>query len=188
MGSVPTIATFTAGQVLTAAELNQMKAVADFWALTPRMYAYAATGQSIPNGTGTAVALDAEIYDIPNNYDGSGDSQFHSTFTTNSRLWIRTPGKYEITGQVQLASNATGVRTVQVRLNAAGNVASGTLLGTNQQSPLTGASTSVAITPIEVDLVGGDYIEMFATQTSGGALNTVPGQGTTFLRYRLTGS
>ena len=35
MGTIPTITTFTAGAVLTATQMNNMKAVADFWALTP---------------------------------------------------------------------------------------------------------------------------------------------------------
>lgn len=184
MGTIPTGPTFVAGQKLTAAQLNSMNDVSAFWALTPRCYAYSNTAQSIPNTTGTVVALDAEVYDIVQ----SGDTASHDLVTNNSRIVVRTTGKYEITGQIQFASNATGIRTAQVRLNAAGAVGSGTLLGTNQQSPLTGASTSVGLTPVEVALTAGDYVEMFATQTSGGALNTVSGQGTTFLRIKLTGS
>lgn len=184
MGTIPVGPTFVAGQKLTAAQLNQMNAVSDFWALTPRCYAYSSVAQSIPNTTGTAIDMTSEVYDIVQ----AGDSGSHGGVTNPSRIQIRTTGKYEITGQIQFASNATGIRTAQVRMNAAGNVASGTLLSTNQQAPLTGASTSVTLPVVEVALTDTDYVEMFATQTSGGALNTVSGQGTTFLRIKLTGS
>lgn len=184
MGTIPTQAAFVAGAKLTAAQLNQMRAVDDFWALTPRCSAHQSAVQSIPNNVYTVLTFDAEVYDIVQ----SGDSPSHDLVTNNSRLVIRTTGKYEITGQYQAATNVTGYRAAQVRLNAAGNPAAGTLLTVNQQSPVTGASTSVPLVPVEVALTAGDYIEMFAIQNSGGALNTVPGAGVTYLRFKLTGS
>ena len=184
MGTIPTAPTFTAGSTLAAADLNELRDAIDFWALTPRTYAWQSAAQSTTSGAAALIALQSEVYDIVQ----SGDTASHDLVTDNSRLYVRTTGKYEINGQVQFATNATGVRTAQIRLNAAGAVGGGSLLVTAQQSPLTGASTSVTMPSIEVALTAGDYIEMFGTQTSGGALNTVVGQGVTFLRMKLTGS
>ena len=185
MGTIPTPPTFVAGQTSgVAAGLNQLRDCINFWALTPRVYAYQSTTQSLPTNTFTAITFDSEVYDVVQ----SGDTASHDNTTNNTRLIARTPGKYEITGQVQIAANATGARSVQLRLNAAGNPASGTQIALNQQTPLASSSTSVSITPIEVQLSAGDYVEMFANQQSGGALNTGTGQGTTFLRMKLTGS
>lgn len=185
MGTIPTFPTLVDGQIVTATDFAAIKAVSDFWALTPRCYAYQNTGQSLSNSTSTAITLDAEVYDVVQ----SGDSPSHDTATNNTRLVCRTTGKYEITGQVQFASNATGTRQAQIRLNAAGSGAGGTLLAAATQSPLTGISTSVSVLPIEAQLAAGDYIEIFGVQSSGAALNTTAGfLGLTFLRMKLTGS
>lgn len=185
MGTIPTIPTFTAGQVLTAAELNNMKDVADFWALTPRCFAYSGVPQTLTTGVFAAINFNEEVYDVVQ----SGDSPSHDTATNNTRIYIRTAGKYEIGAQIEFASNASGNRQTMVRLNAAGSYTGGTLLAVNYQSPASGVSTSCAIPTTEFDFGVGDYIEVFAYQSSGGNLNTVTGAaGVTFLRTKLTGS
>ena len=184
MGTIPTRAAFVAGAELTAAQLNQMLEVDDFWALTPRCSVYNSSTQSIPNNAYELLTFNSEVYDIVQ----SGDSPSHDNATNNSRVYIRTSGKYEVAGQYQAASNATGYRAAQIRLNAAGSSAGGTLVTVNQQGAVSGVSTSVGIIPVEVALTAGDYLEMFAIQNSGGALNTVAGAGVTYLRMKLTGS
>lgn len=184
MGTIPTITTFTAGQELTAAELNNMKDVSDFWALTPRCSCYQGSAQTLSTATGTAINMDTEIYDIVQ----SGDTASHDTSTNNTRLYCRTAGKYEVAGQVQFNSNATGVRVAMIRLNAAGSYSGGTALVQNTQGALSGGSTSAACIPTEVELAVGDYIELFGYQTSGGNLALATGQANTFVRMKLTGS
>jgi len=188
VGTVPTNPTFVAGATLPAAYLTQLASVSSFALTPPQCYAYQATLQSLTNNTYGVISMDAEVFEVANSYDGGSDSPHHDNTTDNSRVYVRTSGKYEIVGQVQIASNATGVRIAQVRSNAAGNVASGTQLAVNQQGALTGASTSVTIPTVIAQLNAGDYLEIFALQNSGGALNTVPGLGVTFLRIRLVGS
>ena len=184
MGTIPAYPTFTAGEIPTAAKLNQQRDAGNFWGRTPRCYAYQSTIQSLTNNVWGLIALQSEVYD----YVQSGDTAAHDLVTDNSRVYIRTSGIYELSGQVQIATNATGVRQAQIRLNAGGSSAAGSLLAVNQQSPVTGASTSVGIIPVEVPLVAGDYVEIFGFQNSGGALNTVAGQGVTFLKVKMTGS
>ena len=188
MGTIPVAPTFTAGEKLTSAKMNLMSAVQAFWSSPPRCSAYAATATSVANSgtTPTVIALDAELYDVANNYNGGSDAAAHDNVTNNSRVYIRTTGKYEISGQVAFSNNATGIRSAYVYSNAAGNPASGTqLFATTQGAVSGGFNTGLPIPTFEVPLVAGDYIELFGLQTSGGPLNTSTGQGATFLRVKL---
>ena len=186
MGVIPTIATATAGTVATAAYMNSIKAANDFWALTPRAYVYQSSVTSVANSaaTWTLLPFQAEVFDIVQ----SGDSPMHDTTTDPSRVYIRTTGKYEINGQVQIVLNSVGYRAAQVRLNAAGSGSGGTQLALNVVDASSAALVSLPIPTVEVSLTEGDYVEAFAQQNSGGALNTIVGAGVTFLRVKLTGS
>ena len=183
MGTIPTISTFTAGAVLTATQQNNIKAAVDFWAQPPMVYAWNSAGITLANSTSTLVALDSEVYDIVQ----SGDTASHDNTTNNSRLFIRTSAKYRIYAQVQFATNATGNRVITVRKNSGGSIAGGTLLYTVTQGAVTGTSTSVTIASPPTPLVNTDYIEMFASQSSGGALNA-GGDVTTYLAFELAAS
>lgn len=180
MGTVPTIATYPAGGVFTSAYANTIKAAVDFLKNPPQVYGYGSVAQSLANNTQVAIALDTEVFDIVQ----SGDTPSHDNVTNNTRLVCRTAGKYEVVGQAQIASSTGGLRSATVRMNAAGSGAGGTLITTNQQSPLSGASTSVTTPAVIIPLTVGDYLELFALQSSGAAVNTVAGQGVTFLRMR----
>lgn len=184
MGTVPTPPAFVAGQKLTAAQLNSMDDVMAFMLTPPQCSAYQGVSQNLTTGAWAAITLDAEVFDIVQ----AGDTLSHDNATNNSRIFIRTSGKYEVSGQVQIASSAGGLRAAQVRLNAAGNVASGSLVTQNQQSPVSGGSTSVAVGPYVQPFTAGDYIEIFGFQSSGGTVATVIGQGTTFLRMKWVAS
>ena len=186
MGTIPTISTFTAGAVLTATQLNAMKAASDFWALTPRAYVYQSAVTSIANSAAswTLLPFQAEVFDIVQ----SGDSPMHDTATDPSRVYIRTTGKYEINGQVQVVTNATGYRAIQTRLNAAGSSSGGSQISLTYVDASSTTVCSVPIPTVEVSLTAGDYVEAFAQQNSGTALNTIVGSGVSFLRVKLSGS
>jgi hypothetical protein len=186
MGTIPTIATHGVGAVVTAAYLNSIKAANDFWALTPRAYVYQSSVTSVANSAAswTLLPFQAEVFDIVQ----SGDSPMHDTTTDPSRVYIRTTGKYEINGQVQIVLNSVGYRAAQVRLNAAGSGSGGTQLALNIVDASSAALVSLPIPTVEVSLTAGDYVEAFAQQNSGGALNTVVGVGVSFLRVKLVGA
>ena len=186
MGVIPTIATATAGTVATAAYMNSIKAANDFWALTPRAYVYQSSVTSVANSAATWTLLpwQAEVFDIVQ----SGDSPMHDTTTDPSRVYIRTTGKYEINGQLQIVQNTNGYRAVQVRLNSAGSATGGTQLILNVEDASAAALVSMQIPAVEVALTAGDYVEAFAQQNSGTALNTIVGSGVSFLRVKLSGS
>lgn len=175
MGTIPSAPTFTAGQVVTAAELNELRDCIDFWAKSPRCFAYDSSGTSLPTGTLTPIALDAERYDIVQ----SGDSPMHDLSTNNSRIYVRTPGRYEITGQVQFPYDATGYRYAAIYVNT-------TQYGRNTQGPAPGGiSTTCAVIPFEVDLSAGDYVSIHGFQNSGSTYAATTGQQNTWLRVTL---
>ena len=113
--------------------------------------------QSTSNATATAITFDSELKDT---------DAFHSTSSNTSRITIPTgkAGMYLITGQINWASNATGVRDGAIYKN-------GVVMTQAFVQPATnGAWSASSVSQIQ-ELAVGDYIELFAYQTSGGALN-----------------
>lgn len=182
MGTVPTIATFSPG-VLTAAYLNTIKAFSDFMLSPPQCEAFHSTLVSLTNNTFILIPLQSENFDNVQ----SGDTPMHDNATNNSRIVARTAGKLEITGQLGITSNATGIRSVDVRLNAAGSPVGGTSLVSPQVPALNGFTTTVPLPPKAVQMAAGDYIEIFGFQNSGGAINSATGSNTSFLRLKWIG-
>jgi len=184
VGTIPVTPTIVAGSQGTAAQINAICDVIDFWASSPKCYAYCTSGPSLTTAVAAVIPLGGEKYDVVN----TGDSPGHDLVTNNSRVVAQTGGKYEIVGQVTFASNVTGDRQVQTRINSAGAVAGGTLVVLARTTAISGA-LPVSTPPVTVDLAAGDYIEMFALQSSGGALSvTASDPANTWLQIRLVGS
>lgn len=167
MGTVPTVPTFTVGQILTAAECNELSDALNFWAKPPRCYAYRSAALSIANTTWVSIGFDAELYDDVQ----SGDSPMHDNSTNNSRIYARTTGRYEIQGAINFTNTgAGGVRAVRVIKN--GSTATEYAYG-NKDAMTTG-HTFVHTPTTETSLTAGDYIELQAYQQSGGSLALTP--------------
>jgi hypothetical protein len=113
--------------------------------------------QSISNTTNTAITFDTELEDT----DG-----FHSTVTNTSRITIPAgkAGFYLISGQINYASNAVGVRHGNIYKN--GSLLSVAWLVGATNGDWTGGSVSQI-----VELAETDYVELFAYQNSTGNLN-----------------
>jgi hypothetical protein len=88
-------------------------------------------------------------------------------------LVAKTAGKYNIQGQVEWASSATGVRQIQIRLNGT------TIIASNRKLSLSAGVTQLLV-ETTYDLAINDYVELLVNQTSGLALNVDAGQGTTW--------
>lgn len=86
----------------------------------------------------------------------------HDTSTNTSRLTCQTAGTYLISGNVRFATNTSGRRMVQIQLN-------GTTVIGFQSVPPTDAQTNILATTL-YKLAAGDYVELIAYQSSGGAL------------------
>ena len=114
------------------------------------------TDTAIANNTTTAYTCNSESFDT----DG-----YHSTATNTSRITIPAGkgGKYLLTAKLEWYSNNTGARYVGIGLNGGNNVAQFNTAAVNNQQTL--CLTTLA------NLSVGDYVEMFAYQTSGGNLS-----------------
>ena len=121
--------------------------------------AYHSVNQSIPNSSGTAVALNSERWDTDSIHDNS---------TNNSRLTCKTAGKYIISGSIEWAANSNGERRLSIRLNGSTSIGFLALL------PMGGAflDMDMFVTTI-YELAVDDYVELDVAQNSGGALNLV---------------
>lgn len=118
---------------------------------------YKSAAQSIANLTNALVTFDSE------NFDTDG---FHSTSTNTSRITIPSGkgGKYLVSGTLIWASNSTGQRAMKILKN---NTSYYEWCEDDANSNgITGFSGSIVL-----DLVATDYIEMVASQNSGGSRN-----------------
>lgn len=108
------------------------------------------------SGTPQIVTFNSERFDV---------GGCHSTSSNTGRLTVPSGegGKYLIGGHVSWATNATGVRQIYIRLNGA------TPIGDDVRTPVSGTGTSQHVSTF-YSLAAGDYVELIANQTSGGAL------------------
>ena len=118
--------------------------------------AFDASSQSIANNSVTIIELDSETFDTDTIHDNS---------TNNSRLTAKTAGVYVIIGQVIFATNGTGRRLLRIQYNGS-TVIAGQEWDVNQND-----ETSMVVSTI-YKLDANDYVEMYAFQSSGGALST----------------
>lgn len=94
----------------------------------------------------------------------------HDTVTNNSRLTTVIPGLYIVGWCIPFAPSATGIRTIELLVNGA--VGGGTEGYGFITMPNNGASSPTINTgSMLLRLNAGDYLELRATQTSGGNLD-----------------
>lgn len=163
---------FLAGENLTAAALN---AVTD----PPLLFAYQIVTQTLLSTTWSAITMTAEVIDTI-----SG----HSLTTNTSRYTPTVAGTYEVYGQVAFAISSAGDRGAQFRKNGA--TTDGLQYGA-ARAISGGGLAGIAVTSGVVSLNGTtDYIELYGTQDSGGALDTFYAAGftTSFMQIRRIGS
>lgn len=157
-----TIGTFTAGQVLTAAEMNELGENSNNYRVPPSCRALATgTTQTIPTGSQTPIQFPAEEYDT----DG-----MHDNATNNSRLTINTAGLYVFTCWIQTGATA-GARYIYIIKNGAWVLYKPALV-----DPVTAASGGISDTvSAVVNCSPGDYLEAAIFHNTGSAV----GVGTT---------
>ncbi|MEX2103082.1 MAG: hypothetical protein WD805_03895 [Gaiellaceae bacterium] len=116
------------------------------------------TTQAVPSGTFTKVTFDVETYDTDGMFDPAAPT----------RLTVKTPGVYLVTGAVRWDPNATGSRSIGIVRNDIGIA----FLAADTRDAVATASTATRQNVSTVArLAAGDYVELKAEQTSGGSLN-----------------
>lgn len=147
---VPSQATFTVGEVLTAALMNSnVRDAVDFLANPPLFVAYQTSAQALTANTWVALALDTEITDT---YGA------HSNTTNNSRYTAQVAGWYLVGGRWTAQANASaGTRGTAINVNGSAV--------TGGRDTSTDAGTDVITMNFPGDLQflnAGDYVEWMA--------------------------
>jgi hypothetical protein len=143
---------------IVALEVAMRKPQAEVGGIGARVY-NSVNISLVTSGAAQALTFDSERYD---------DANFHSTSVNTSRLTIPATGRYQIGANVRFANNVTGWRQLLLQVNGVtliGDIVVGANAG--------GAVTSLVLPGVDWAFTAGDYIEILATQTSGGALNVV---------------
>lgn len=169
------LATAALAGALSAADKAKLDAIN---AAFPLAFVTHNADQSIANNTSTVVAFNTEVTDAHG---------YHDTATNNGRLTVPAGfGGLHLIGMgfTWDAATAGGRRIGQIRHS------NGTFYATGE----TPTSTNVANFPflsaiVPLNLAAGDYLEVVATQTSGGALNikSFAQQSANFWIVRLSG-
>lgn len=155
--SYPDIGTFTSGQILTAATMNDVATNLDNNRSPAMCGLTRAATQSINNATDTLVQLDTSSFDT----DGMG------TTGAAAKITINTAGIYMVTCGASFAANTTGVRNISVWRN--GSTGDRIIDVQGYVTSVTSANTVTASRA--VSLAAGAYIDLRVYQTSGVALN-----------------
>jgi hypothetical protein len=148
--------TWSTGETVTAAIMNaHVRDNLNFLYGAPACRAYHNAAQATTTAVALALALNSERFD---------NDTMHDTSSNNSRITFTTAGRYVVTGSIEFASNATGVRTCQIRLGGATVIA-----GVNDVD----VAASLCVLPVATvySFSAAEYVELVATQTSGGNLN-----------------
>lgn len=125
-------------------------------AVVPSVHAYNTSAQSIPNNVETPLDLPLELYDT---------DVMHDLVTNNSRLTCKTAGNYEVSGGCSLAASATGERYLVVKVN-------GVAKWYDTRNSVGGGLGSTININYKLPLAVNDYVQLFVSQNSGGALNS----------------
>lgn len=161
--------TWTAGEVMTAANMNlYLRDNTELMgASRPMARVYASTAQTLTTATQTNVLFDTETFDVGN---------MHSTTVNSERLTITTPGLYLFQASVSFAANATGYRRITLTNQGGGAIAS--------EARVAFGTFNSEMTIVGVDrMAAGNYAYPQVAQTSGGNLATVAGGYTAFSAF-----
>lgn len=158
-----TIPTYTAGQILTAASMNNIGTTLNNVVVRPMASAYTNGTQTLTSGTWTILTnFGAEDFDT---------DAMHDNTTNNGRITFKTAGVYLVTLNIGWAANATGDREAGLIFSPLSTtVPFWTSGGYGSMNASNVASQSVTAV---VNAAVNDYVIAAAYQSSGGALNVL---------------
>lgn len=153
-GGAATVSLYADANVPATLRAFRAKSVAQY--AVPSCRVYNSTNFSVgTSGTDTLVTFDSERWDT---------SSMHSTASNTGRIYAPVAGIYDLKAHLNFAANGTGQRYAFFKVNGSRIVA----LTTQPAN----ATIITAVNPSsEVKLNAGDYVEVWAWQNSGGALN-----------------
>lgn len=155
-----TVTTFTAGSVLTAAQLNVASTAVNNLVSPAVCRVTRGTTQSIANTTDTFVTWPTKVIDT----DGM--------FTANDdKITIQTAGVYICTASLSYAANATGARAIFIAKSPTNASNYSSFFAGNQVGGNLGTIDTYLAASGIISCVAGDTIKLYTYQNCGGALN-----------------
>jgi len=152
----------TAGEMFVIAyDGTQFNLINAFSPLRLTASAHLTSDQSIANATMAAISWDAELHDYGGFWAAGNPTRFTVPYT----------GVYRATANIVFDGNATGLRAAFITVNGA-TPPSGQLGGFTTGAVSTAKIYANAVMPDSV-LTAADYIEVYAYQDSGGALDVL---------------
>ena len=156
----PSLGTFTSGQILTAAKMNDVATNITNIRVPPMCRVFrAAAGTHTSTGNFQAIAFDTQSLDT----EEPGDNMW--VVGSATRITFKTAGVYQVGGIATFAINTTGVRAAVIRLNGTTDIAR------HDQGSAPSSAINVGLLPHTIySFAVNDYIELYAFQSSGGNL------------------
>lgn len=154
-----TVTTFTAGSVLTAAQLNVASTAINNLVVPPACRVTRTTAQTITTSTWSFISFTSMTFDT----DGM-------TAVTDTKVTVQTAGLYLISAYCDFGATATGNRYVRIEKNAATS-SNGTGLAQNTTAGIATNALGQTVTTI-ASLSASDTVHLSVYQTSGGNTNT----------------
>ena len=138
---------------------------------------YRTTTQAIATSTDTSVLFDSG--NASESYDTDG---MHSLSSTTAHLIAPVTGIYHVDGGVGFAGNATGRRDLWIEANGDG------VKRALQRELNPTATDAYLVTGCDINLSAGAYVRLMVWQNSGGNLNVLGNDRTTFFNMHLVGA
>ena len=151
------IQTGAAGAKVNALTISADGVVKPLDSAWPAFRAFNSSVTSLPTATFTKIALQSESFDTANAFDP----------TTNYRFQPSVAGYYQINGAVSLASTVSAVAAI---------VKTGAYVAYGQYA------TALTVVVSDIVFMNGstDYVELWASQSAGSTVNTLPGSANTY--------
>lgn len=145
-----TISTFTAGQVLTAAQMNDLGENSNNYRVPPMCRVKRTSGQTVNDASPTIATFDAEDFDT---------DEMHDNSTNNSRVTIKTAGVYLIMASAAYTAGVSDDASMSLLKNGSGGIG-----GYVSWGP---ANTGAGMTStLLIELAVNDYIELSLYQNN----------------------
>jgi len=132
--------------------------------ILPSCRVYHDASQSIPSVTDTVLAFNSERWDT---------DSMHDPVTNNSRITIKTAGKYIIFVHIEFQANDTGYRQMHLLLNGATYLAF-------QEQPTSGSGDPARLSLFTTwNFAADDYVQVRVRHNAGVNLNVISGSAYT---------
>jgi hypothetical protein len=161
VATIPSPGSWLNGDKFTSTKAHSQIVDPITFLLTPPRVSVTASGANSTTAVSLLISWDGEVYDT---------DTMHDSGSNPSRIVFQTAGLWLITGVLGVASNTSGNRQIEMRLNSAGSSSGGTSLRTWVYPPASGATTAVPFN-LQRLFTATDYIEVFGLQTSGSTLS-----------------